>query len=97
MKIWSFDNTGDAYDATQCDSEIRKGDVILVLSERVVGLADTWPVAISEACGHLHKANEGQTGKYLLENEMDHNLPEAMKLATSLGFELVDELRGKAA
>ena len=97
MKIWAFESTGDAYDTIQCNDEIRKGDIVLVPSERVVGLADTWPVAPTEACGQLHQATEGQLGQYLLENEMDHNLPEAMKLIVSLGFNLTAELRAQAA
>ena len=97
MKIWSFDTTEQAYDACQTDENICRGDVLLIAPERVIGIAGTWPISITEAHGCLHQALEGQIGKYLLENEADHFLPEGMRLASSLGFPLDDELRAQAA
>jgi hypothetical protein len=54
LAIHKFDTTGEAYDATQCDENVKKGDILIVESEKVVGIAYTWPVAITEAHGELH-------------------------------------------
>lgn len=52
--VHRFDSTGEAYDATQCDENIQRGDILLIESERVVGVADTWPFAVTPTHGHLH-------------------------------------------
>ncbi|WP_185749591.1 hypothetical protein [Stutzerimonas xanthomarina] len=36
--IHEFASSSDAYDATQCDESVRKGDALLIASEGVVGL-----------------------------------------------------------
>lgn len=54
MTIHAFTDSGAAYDATQSSDDVRKGDVLLIASERVVGLADTWPFAVTVAAGALH-------------------------------------------
>jgi hypothetical protein len=56
MAIHIFDTTGEAYDACQCDESVNKGDILFIPSEGVVGLADTWPIAITKAYGDLHTA-----------------------------------------
>lgn len=53
-KVHEFDSTGDAYDACQCYDEIKDGDLLLIKSERVVGIAGTWPVAVTAKNGKLH-------------------------------------------
>ena len=50
----AFASTGNAYDATQCDEAIRTGDTLIVLPENVVGVAMTWPFAVTQAHGNLH-------------------------------------------
>ena len=54
MKIHTLPDTGVAYDLTQSSDDIKMGDVLIIESERVVGLADTWPFAVTEAYGQLH-------------------------------------------
>lgn len=49
-----FDTTSEAYDATQCDPAVHKGDRLLIVSEAVVGLAHTWPIAVTVEHGQLH-------------------------------------------
>lgn len=49
-----FESSGDAYDATQCDESIKCGDAFVVQSEGIVGLAWTWPVAVTVSSGELH-------------------------------------------
>lgn len=42
----TYDSTGKAYAATQCDEHVLTGHTLLVPREGVVGLSWTWPVAV---------------------------------------------------
>ncbi|MBL1115374.1 hypothetical protein JK364_23675 [Streptomyces sp. 110] len=53
-RVHSFASTMEAYNATQCYEEIRDGDVLLIESEKVIGIASTWPFALTESFGELH-------------------------------------------
>ncbi|MCX4824230.1 hypothetical protein OG883_31115 [Streptomyces sp. NBC_01142] len=82
-----FDNTREAYNHTQCRDDIRDGDVLVVRSERVVGiLVKAWPAAITEAHGELHTltapAREIEGGAYAEAAET------AEQAAHSYGFPL---------
>jgi hypothetical protein len=57
--IHEFSSTGSAYDATQ--TELDDGEVLLVRDEGVVGVSDTWPIAVTEAHGELHRMASGYT------------------------------------
>jgi hypothetical protein len=59
MAVHQFESSGEAYDATQCDESIKNGDVLVIASEGVIGIADTWPVAVTIAKGELHEPAEG--------------------------------------
>lgn len=54
IRVFVFGDTGEAYDACQCCDEIRSGDVLLIPSENVAGIADTWPFAVTAEAGNLH-------------------------------------------
>ena len=54
QQIHYFESTGEAYDACQCDENIREGDVLVIESEKVVGVAHTWPCAVTCESGKLH-------------------------------------------
>jgi hypothetical protein len=54
MTVHTFRSTGRAYDACQCDDSIKDGDVLVVEAEQVVGVANTWPVAVTRRVGQLH-------------------------------------------
>ena len=54
-RIHAFETTGNAYDAVQTDEAVRTGDTLLILGEAVVGVALTWPFAVTAECGHLHQ------------------------------------------
>jgi hypothetical protein len=56
--VWTFDTTGDAYDSVQCDDDIKNGDILVIPSENVVGLAWTWPIAVTDNAGHLHSIDD---------------------------------------
>ena len=45
----AFASTGNAYDAVQCDEAIHTGDTLVVLAEEVIGVAMTWPFAVTQA------------------------------------------------
>ena len=67
MKTHSFNTTVEAYDACQCDENIHMGDLLLIPSENVVGIAHTWPFAVSEECGALHEIDFDYYDKMLEE------------------------------
>ncbi|QNE07807.1 hypothetical protein [Croceicoccus marinus] len=54
-RIHAFETTGNAYDAVQTDEAIGTGDTLLIFGEAVVGVALTWPFAVTAECGHLHQ------------------------------------------
>ncbi|MGW3827819.1 hypothetical protein ACWEAF_37530 [Streptomyces sp. NPDC005071] len=83
--VHRFDDTSEAYDATQCRDDIRDGDVLVVESEKVVGfLVEAWPIAITEVSGEFHgltvRVGEFRDGRYLASAER------AIELAGELGF-----------
>lgn len=62
-----FDDSGEAYDATQTEihyetgAKIKDGDTLVIPSEKVVGVACTWPFAVSKEHGALHVVKNGIT------------------------------------
>lgn len=54
-RIHVFETSGNAYDAVQTDDRIATGDLLLVMDEAVVGVAMTWPFAVTAEPGHLHQ------------------------------------------
>lgn len=60
IQVHKFDDTGDAYDYSQCSDRIQMGDVLVILSEQVVGfLLSAWPVAVTVEHGKLHAFTPG--------------------------------------
>jgi len=91
-RLHAFETTGNAYDATQSDERIASGHTLVILSERVVGVAHTWPFAVTAQAGHLHSLSSKQgdslaaiVRSFLLQEE---DLLFAMSMAAALGFEL---------
>ena len=88
----AFATTGNAYDATQCDEAIATGDTLVILAEGVVGLAWTWPIAVTAAHGALHRVKEEPFGSLrelattfkMSEADVDH----AVTVARALGLTL---------
>lgn len=62
MSTHHFPSTGAAYDACQSgthhafdgDYPVETGDILVIESEKVVGIADTWPLAVTIEFGQLH-------------------------------------------
>jgi hypothetical protein len=71
MRVHTFGSTESAYDACQCDEAITDGDVLHIPSEGVVGLADTWPVAITVEHRELHTLRDGaDVPSFLVDRDM---------------------------
>ncbi|RUU78225.1 hypothetical protein [Mesorhizobium sp. M7A.F.Ca.MR.362.00.0.0] len=95
IRIHFFDSTGDAYDATQCDEDIKNGDVLVIPTACVVGLADTWPVAVTKQAGKLHVLADGKFETYRHQFGAnagqrvftDEQIKVAKAIATAWGFE----------
>ena len=54
QRLHAFASTGNAYDACQTDETIKTGDTLIILDESVIGIAYTWPIAVTAASGALH-------------------------------------------
>ena len=62
MAAHYFSNSNEAYDAcqvgeTDADIEVNVGDILIIPSEMVVGVCDTWPIAVTPVHGALHKVD----------------------------------------
>jgi hypothetical protein len=68
MTIHIFESTGEAYDACQCDENIKTGDTLVIVPEGVVGLAWAWPVAVTERHGHFHTVEDGSSWSDLTDH-----------------------------
>jgi hypothetical protein len=83
-----FESTRDAYDACQCDERVQNGDLLICTDERVVGIAGTWPVAVTAESGSLHKVEPGHWVEVLEDMKADPDAyVNACDLANRLGFE----------
>ena len=100
-RLHSFASTGNAYDATQCDEAIKSGDTLLVLAEQVVGIAMTWPFAITEANGNLHALSSPRPGETLddlakalgvTRTDFEHAVDLARRLGCPLDPQLMELL-----
>ncbi|MBK8631777.1 MAG: hypothetical protein IPN84_16785 [Sphingomonadales bacterium] len=91
-RAFCFASSGNAYDATQTDAAISRGAILLIASERIVGLADTWPIAVTQAHGALHQIAPGRfadLGALVAEFGIsESDFLEAAQLARELGFAL---------
>lgn len=91
-RLHGFATTGNAYDACQCDETITKGDTLIVLSEGVVGIAWTWPIAVTANRGALHQIKDEPLASLAelaatFEIRVE-DLAEAITFARALGFGL---------
>jgi hypothetical protein len=91
--VHEYDTTEDAYGACQCDESVKNGDILHIPEEKVVGMADTWPMAITKEYGALHTATPGKLKEVLTEPYLGSCLGleaahGAMKFAKEKGYEL---------
>jgi hypothetical protein len=87
-----FASTGNAYDATQTDEQIKTGDTLLILPEGVIGIAHCWPFAVTAVFGNLHgvKPKPGDTLAALAASfgVTTDDFEAAVALAGALGFSI---------
>ncbi len=100
-RIHAFKTTGNAYDAVQTDEAIATGDTLLVLGEAVVGVALTWPFAVTAEAGHLHQVapKAGDTlDAFAGSLRVDPSaITHAVTLARQLGFAIDPALQPLSA
>ena len=59
ITIHNFESTSDAYAAVNTDDDVHDGDVLVVESEHVVGVAvQAWPTAVTVEHGAFHTLND---------------------------------------
>lgn len=87
QNVFSFDSTGDAYDACQTDYKIKKGDLLVIESEKVIGIAHTWPVAVTSESGALHTLMADSDAKAVLGVPSEF-IAGAIKAAADRGYSL---------
>ncbi len=91
-RIHAFQTSGNAYDATQTDERIATGDILLILPEKIVGIAYTWPYAVTSDCGKLHAINP-KPGETLDELAAQfQTTPEQLRFAINLADALCFKL-----
>lgn len=95
MTIREFTTTGDAYDACQCDETIKNGDVLVIKREHVVGVAWTWPFAVTKQFGVLHTLTNALAAPGQDDPDdgpaLQAGLAAARAHAAKLGYELQQE------
>jgi hypothetical protein len=92
----TFDSTGDAYDATQCDDSIENGDALVIETEGVVGLAWVWPVAVTVNAGDLH-AVDGSAARTVVDAGWSADqIRAAVELADGFKFPVAEWARAYA-
>lgn len=96
IKIHYCSSSREAYDASMCgqnfderDHEIHEvslGDILVVEDEKIVGIADVWPVAVTKTHGDLHTLKEGiSLSGYFAK--FPGSAAKAREVAAELGFE----------
>jgi hypothetical protein len=88
-------STGVAYDASNCEDDHAKA-LVLIPSERVVGFAWAWPIAVTHEAGALHSPRPGQDrdGMLALLADAGYTLDDARQavaLCDEHGFEVSTE------
>jgi hypothetical protein len=88
--VHQFFNSRDAYDACQCDETVKNGDTLIIESEGVVGVADTWPIAVTVASGGLHTKSVNTTWEELakVSGLSMASIAMAVGEARALGYEV---------
>lgn len=85
-KAWVFRDSGEAYDAVQSNENIQDGDILLVPSEKVMGVAETWPIAVTLEFGKLHTVNDNGWERTSEVVGGAEKIKKAVALAESLGW-----------
>lgn len=102
MSMFGFHSSSEAYDHSQFREDIELGDILLVVREKAIAIADTWPIQITAGKSSFHELKEGTTIEGLIEDinsnkessgfstrriTLEH-FQKAVNLADYLGFEV---------
>lgn len=87
-RVWEISDSVTAYDLCQTEDDIKIGDVLYIPSEKIVGFAGVWPIAITDNCGELHKVKadkhiDGVTYARIELKASDENIKAAVELAAT--------------
>lgn len=91
-----LNTTGNAYDASNCSDRIEIGDVLIIPSEKVIGVASAWPVAITTEHGNIHTFSGPTEALPKFCQDLGIRLDQlttAAKVAAMLGYEIDPQFR----
>jgi hypothetical protein len=87
IALHDSDSAYDACNTGQC----HRGDVLVIESEGIVGIADTWPIAVTEQQGEFHSIEPGFHGSVLGSRGITNvTIDLAIERANELGYKLAD-------
>lgn len=98
IKVHTFTDmsSGNVYNESQCSDDIKMGDILVVLDEKVVGfLLSAWPVAVTVDHGAFHCFEDpsapatGPSGWD--KTDWTGNYKKACEVAKALGYQLADK------
>lgn len=94
MTTFAFSSSSTAYGHCQWDEEIKTGDTLLICGEGVVGLAWTWPLAVTVKDGEFHTIIPGETAALLADAKITvEQAKAAVAVAVSYGYEINDNFK----
>ena len=82
-----FDSSGQAYDRCNSDEHMHTGRVFIVESEKIVGIAWAWPIAVTQESGQLHTSTTDPRS-WDDEPAISASVETAINLAKSKGWPL---------
>lgn len=89
IRTHTFDSTGEAYDRSQCDGNIRDGDVLHVPSERAVAVfCGAWPIAVTRTYGEFDRRDPAAPWSGIEDGRYLPSLAVAERLATVEEYEV---------
>ncbi len=84
ITMHAFSTTSKAYDGCN-NGKVKNGELLFIAHRKVIGIADTWPVAITKEEGTLHGVRDGVRWE---EVEVARRFPEAVRMAVRMANEL---------
>lgn len=89
IRVHVFDSTSDAYDESQCNDNIKDGDILVIQSEGVIGIMmQAWPVAIvgTQHPGAFHVAKVDIDWADMDGRDYTNSVERAKKLGAELSY-----------
>ena len=91
MTIHYFETTVDAYDACQCDDNLKDGDTLVIANEGVVGVVNCWPMAVTAIKCSLHPYNASRINKCVSSYVAPTDIGAAIIIAKNQGYALAKD------